>query len=218
MEGSLKTVSDRKLLGDLDDLVAKGRQNEADLLAYLAEVDQRELYLAQGCSSVAGGSGSSSPLARRFATGSGRRRRCSVTSFPTATWQRSSGERSRCWSRTRSGRGSRRRLVEGVRRLRGRAQPPPGTFRRTSSEPSVPATAVGARSSERTVVAAVRATSSSSTTWMPGPGRSGTRPTGSSCAVEDTTATRPCRTMGLRTWPASRVTTPRAANTMGRPE
>ena len=48
MEGSLKTVSDRRLLGGLDDLVAKSRQNEADLLAYLAEVDRRELYLEQG--------------------------------------------------------------------------------------------------------------------------------------------------------------------------
>ena len=54
MEDSLKTVSDRKLLGGLDDLVAKGRQNEADLLAYLAEVDRRELYLEQGYSSMFG--------------------------------------------------------------------------------------------------------------------------------------------------------------------
>lgn len=54
MEGSLKTVSDRKLLGGLDDLVTKSRQNEADLLAYLAEVDRRELYLEQGCSSMFG--------------------------------------------------------------------------------------------------------------------------------------------------------------------
>ena len=54
MEGSLKAASDRTLLRDLDDLVAKGRQNEADLLAYLAEVDRRQLYLAQGCSSMFG--------------------------------------------------------------------------------------------------------------------------------------------------------------------
>ncbi len=52
MEGSLKTVSDRKLLRGLDDLVAKSRQNEVHLLAYLAEVDRRQLYLEQGCSSM----------------------------------------------------------------------------------------------------------------------------------------------------------------------
>ncbi len=54
MEGSLKATSDRTLLRGLDDLVAKGRQNEADLLAYLAEVDRRQLYLEQGCSSMFG--------------------------------------------------------------------------------------------------------------------------------------------------------------------
>ncbi len=43
MEGSLKTVSDRRLLRGLDDLVAKSRHNDADLLAYLAEVDRRQL-------------------------------------------------------------------------------------------------------------------------------------------------------------------------------
>ncbi len=52
MEVSLKTVSNQKLLRDLDELVAKSRQNEADLLAYLAEVDQRKLYLEQGYSSM----------------------------------------------------------------------------------------------------------------------------------------------------------------------
>ena len=50
MNISLKTVSNRKLLRGLDELVAKSRQNEADLIAYLAEVDRRELYLEQGCS------------------------------------------------------------------------------------------------------------------------------------------------------------------------
>ena len=54
MKGSFKTLSDIKLLRGLDDLVAKSRQNEADLLAYLAEVDRRELYLEQGCSSMFG--------------------------------------------------------------------------------------------------------------------------------------------------------------------
>ena len=54
MEDPLKTVSDRRLLGGLDHLVAKSRQNEADLLAYLAEVNRRELYLEQGFSSMFG--------------------------------------------------------------------------------------------------------------------------------------------------------------------
>ena len=52
MEVSLKTVSDYKLLRRLDELVAKSRRGEADLLACLAEVDQRKLYLEQGCSSM----------------------------------------------------------------------------------------------------------------------------------------------------------------------
>ena len=50
MEGYLKTVSDHKLLRGLDELVTKTRHNEADLLAYLAEVDKRKLYLAQSYS------------------------------------------------------------------------------------------------------------------------------------------------------------------------
>ena len=54
MEVSLKIASDRELLQGLDDLVAKSRRNEADLLAYLAEVDRRQLYLEQGCSSMFG--------------------------------------------------------------------------------------------------------------------------------------------------------------------
>ncbi len=49
---SLKTVSNHKLLRGLDELVAMRRQNEADLLAYLAEVDQRKLYLGEACSSM----------------------------------------------------------------------------------------------------------------------------------------------------------------------
>ena len=50
MNSSLKTVSNHKLLRGLDELVAKSRQNEADLIAYLAEVDRRKLYLEHGCS------------------------------------------------------------------------------------------------------------------------------------------------------------------------
>ncbi len=52
MKISLNTVSDHKLLRGLDELVAKSRQDEADLLGYLAEVDQRKLYLEQGYSSM----------------------------------------------------------------------------------------------------------------------------------------------------------------------
>ena len=52
MEVSLKTVSNHKLLRGLDELVAKSRHNEADLLAYLAEVDKRKLYLKQGWTSM----------------------------------------------------------------------------------------------------------------------------------------------------------------------
>ena len=54
MEVSLKTVTDHKLLRGLDELVAESRHNEADLLAYIAEVDHRKLYLEQGCSSMFG--------------------------------------------------------------------------------------------------------------------------------------------------------------------
>ena len=50
MEGSLKTVSDDRLLRGLGALVTRTRQNEAELLAYLAEVDKRKLYLAQSYS------------------------------------------------------------------------------------------------------------------------------------------------------------------------
>ncbi len=54
MEVSLKTVTDHRLLRGLDELVAKSRHNEADLLAYIAEVDHRKLYLEQSCSSMFG--------------------------------------------------------------------------------------------------------------------------------------------------------------------
>ncbi len=54
MDSSLKAFSDQTLLQALDTLVAKSRQNEADLLAYLAEVDRRRLYLEQRCTSMFG--------------------------------------------------------------------------------------------------------------------------------------------------------------------
>ncbi len=50
MNISLKTLSNHKLLRELDELVAKSHHDEAELLAHLAEVDRRELYLEQGCS------------------------------------------------------------------------------------------------------------------------------------------------------------------------
>ena len=52
MEVSLKTVSDYKLLQGLDEVVARSRKDEADLLEYLAEVDRRKLYLEQGYPSM----------------------------------------------------------------------------------------------------------------------------------------------------------------------
>ena len=54
MKGPLKAATDDKLLLGLDELVAKNRHNEADLLAYIAEVDHRKLYLDQACSSMFG--------------------------------------------------------------------------------------------------------------------------------------------------------------------
>ena len=52
MEISLKTIPDYKLLQGLDELVARSRKDETDLLEYLAEVDQRRLYLEQGYPSM----------------------------------------------------------------------------------------------------------------------------------------------------------------------
>ncbi len=45
-------VSDQDLLLDLKRLVSKSRQLEAELLAHLAEVDARKLYLQEACSSM----------------------------------------------------------------------------------------------------------------------------------------------------------------------
>lgn len=49
---SVKTISDRELLRRLNELVGKERHAEADLLIHLAEVQARELYLEEGCSSM----------------------------------------------------------------------------------------------------------------------------------------------------------------------
>ena len=49
---ALAKVSDRELLDGLRELVARHHQLEADLLTHLAEVEARELYLDEGCSSM----------------------------------------------------------------------------------------------------------------------------------------------------------------------
>lgn len=48
----LKGLSSDQLLAQLLELVQRSRKLEADLIAYLAEVDARRLYLREGCSSM----------------------------------------------------------------------------------------------------------------------------------------------------------------------
>ena len=48
----LKGLSNDQLLARLLDLVHRGRKLEADLIAHLAEVDARRLYLREGCASM----------------------------------------------------------------------------------------------------------------------------------------------------------------------
>jgi 5-methylcytosine-specific restriction endonuclease McrA len=48
----LKTVRDEELLRRLAELVAQANRNTAELLAYLAEVEERNLHLAQGYDSM----------------------------------------------------------------------------------------------------------------------------------------------------------------------
>jgi hypothetical protein len=48
----LEGLSSDQLLAQLLDLVHRGRKLEADLIAHLAEVDARRLYLREGCSSM----------------------------------------------------------------------------------------------------------------------------------------------------------------------
>lgn len=50
--GPLGRISNDELLRALDKLVATSRKVDADLLAHLAEVDARRLYLSEGCSSM----------------------------------------------------------------------------------------------------------------------------------------------------------------------
>jgi hypothetical protein len=49
---SLARLADRDLLGALHELVARDREVEAELLAHLAEVEARKLYLEEGCASM----------------------------------------------------------------------------------------------------------------------------------------------------------------------
>jgi hypothetical protein len=49
---ALRCLSSDQLLARLLDLVHRGRELEADLIAHLAEVDARRLYLREGCTSM----------------------------------------------------------------------------------------------------------------------------------------------------------------------
>ena len=48
----LAELSTEQLLAQLLELVHRGRKLEADLIAHLAEVDERRLYLREGCPSM----------------------------------------------------------------------------------------------------------------------------------------------------------------------
>src|SRR2546427_11005037 len=52
MSGTLATLPSEQLLARVRDLVRRGNEGEADLLAHLGEVDSRQLYLEEGCSSM----------------------------------------------------------------------------------------------------------------------------------------------------------------------
>ena len=49
---SLQSISDDALLKTLSGLVGQSRRVEAELIAHIAEVDQRRLYAREACSSV----------------------------------------------------------------------------------------------------------------------------------------------------------------------
>jgi len=49
-----RDITDQDLLRELTRLAGKGRALEAELLAHLAEVDLRKLYLQEACSSMFG--------------------------------------------------------------------------------------------------------------------------------------------------------------------
>jgi hypothetical protein len=52
VESRFEGLSDRELLARLADLVSRSRRVEAELVAHLAEVDARRLYLGEACSSM----------------------------------------------------------------------------------------------------------------------------------------------------------------------
>src|SRR2546428_14109729 len=52
MSGLLTGLPNAQLLDRVRDLVRRGNTVEAELLAHLAEVDARRLYLEEGCSSM----------------------------------------------------------------------------------------------------------------------------------------------------------------------
>ena len=52
LTASLKSISDDKLLTRLTELLGQSRRTEADLVAHIAEVDQRRLYAREACPSM----------------------------------------------------------------------------------------------------------------------------------------------------------------------
>ena len=52
MKNRIESLSDDELLSRTSDLVAQSRRLEAELVAHLAEVDARRLYLGEACSSM----------------------------------------------------------------------------------------------------------------------------------------------------------------------
>src|SRR4029450_2202720 len=52
MSGALAGIPNAQLLARVRELVRRGNAVEAELLAHLAEVDGRQLYLEEGCSSM----------------------------------------------------------------------------------------------------------------------------------------------------------------------
>jgi 5-methylcytosine-specific restriction endonuclease McrA len=52
LESVLKSLSDDELLYRTSEIMARGRRIEADLIAHLAEVDARRLYVREACSSM----------------------------------------------------------------------------------------------------------------------------------------------------------------------
>ena len=51
-EHRLDSLSDEELLERLNTLVARHRELDAEVVAHIAEVDERQLYLGQACSSM----------------------------------------------------------------------------------------------------------------------------------------------------------------------